>query len=408
MSLWSFTRSLFGAAGVQRIGGPQVMGPGSYTKQPAAPVTFDSAMSISAFWASARLLSETVAALPMTCRRKSGDVFKPFEGDPLWRLLAYQPNRYQTRVEFFETLMLNLVTTGNSFHAIQRDESDQIVGLLPLMSAQMQVTLLEDGARSFRYYTETGDVRVYAEENIWHVKLFGNGVLGLSPLGYARQSLGVAIAADNRTSSLAKNGGKSSGILMVDKVLTPEQRKAVRAEFHRLTEGPNDELFVLEANMKFQPTSLSPVDQQLLETRRFQIEDIARFMGVPSVLINDTAGSTTWGSGIGELVQGFHKLNLRPYLERIEASIERHLLPSDQWGRTRIEFDFDALLRADFATRMEAWQKGINAGLFMPNEGREAEGRAPAAGGDRLYLNGNMVPASMAGAPKLPRQEGNS
>jgi len=109
-------------------------------------------------------------------------------------------------------------------------------------------------------------------------------------------------------------------------------------------------------------------------------------------LINDTSSSTVWGSGIGELVQGFYKLNLRPYLERIESSIKRHLMPPQHWDRYEIEFDFDSLLRADLAARMEAYQKGINAGVYAPNEPRAAEGLAPKPGGDRLLVNGTMVP----------------
>ena len=126
------------------------------------------------------------------------------------------------------------------------------------------------------------------------------------------------------------------------------------------------------------------------------------FMGVPSVLINDTSGSTTWGSGIEQLIQGFYKLNLRPYLERIEAAIKRHLMPIRDWDSYDIEFDFDSLLRADMAARMEAYQKGVNAGILTPNEPREREGFAPKPGGDRLLINGTMVPVAQVRAPKQP------
>ena len=167
----------------------------------------------------------------------------------------------------------------------------------------------------------------------------------------------------------------------------------MRSNFAALTEGSQDQLFVLEADMKFERTALSPQDMQLLETRKFQTEDIARFMGVPSVLINDTSGTTAWGSGIQQIMEGFYKLNLRPYLERLESSMKKHLIPMSDWGRVEFEFDFDALLRADAKTRAEAQRASINAGVLTPNEARKQEGRAPKDGGDEIYLNGSLVPA---------------
>lgn len=373
--------------------GLQLTQPGTFTRSTAAPVTFDTAMSVSAFWACCRLLSETVAAMPLKCYKIEGDTKREFTEDKLWKLLRYQPNQYQTSVEFFECMMLNLVSSGNAYAAIERNTRGEIIGLLPKMSAQMQPDLLDSGDMVYTYYTANGNTQVYSPKSIWHVKLFGNGLVGMSPMDYARNSLGIAIATGDRASTLAASGGKTNGILMIDKVLTPEQRKAVRNNFKGLTEGKTDELFVLEADMKFERTSLSPQDMQLLETRRFQIEDICRFMGVPSVLVNDTSGTTAWGSGIQQIMEGFYKLNLRPYLERFESSIMRHLVPNKEWGKIEYQFDFDALLRADQKTRAEARRADINAGTLTPNEGRAQEGRPPKEGGDTIYLNGSLVPA---------------
>lgn len=394
MSFWSRTLRVFGFGGLNKREGLQNPAPDHYNKTQAAPVDFDGAMGVSAFWASARLLSETVAGMPLRCYRNEGpNIREENTNYPLWRLLNYQPNRYQTRTEFFETLMLNLVCWGNWYVGIEKDSRGRPVSLIPLMSSQMSVDLQEDGSTIYTYYTANGDVRAYSDESIWHVKLFGNGVIGLSPLAYARQTLGIAIATDNRVAEMARNGGKTSGILTIDNTLTPEQRKKIRANFNDLTQGPGDSLFVLEAGMNYQQTSISPQDMQLIENRRFQVEDIARFMGVPSVLINDTSGSTTWGSGIEQIVTGFYKLNLRPYLERIESSLKKHLMNSRDWSEYDIEFDFDALLRADLASRVESYNKAINSGQLTPNEARANEGRQSMPGGDTIYLNGTLVPA---------------
>lgn len=399
MSLWGRTLTFFGLQGIQRREGLQNPTPYYYANHAAAPVNFDSAMEISAFWACVKLIAETIAAMPLRAYTLEGDTRIENTDYPLWRLLNFKPNRYQTRTEFFETIGLNLASTGNAYCAIERDARGRPASLMPLMSAQMEVELI-DGAPVYMYNSDEGTKRVYAAESIWHIKLFGNGVVGLSPIGYMRSTLGIAIATDGRASTLAASGGKTNGVLMVDKLLTPDQRKAIRRNFAGLTEGSVDQLFVLEADMKFERTALSPQDMQLLETRRFQIEDIARFMGVPSVLINDTSSTTAWGSGIQQIVEGWYKLNLRPYLERIETSITRHLIDQKDWESIEIEFDFDSLLRANQKDRLEGYNKAINSAVLTPNEARKREGLAPKEGGDTIYLNSTLVPAGTA--PNTP------
>jgi len=387
---WFNPLSWFSGAGPKVEAGKQI----GLSANASASVTFDKAMTISAFFASVRLIAELIGSMPIQAIRtdpKNGSR----EHDPnygLWRLLNYQPNRYQTRTEFFEALAVNLVTWGNCYCAIERNAAGSIISLIPLMASQMAVDILADGSLSYVY--RSGDsVRVYAPSSIWHVKTFGNGVVGLSTLSFASNSIGVALDVNKRMSNLSANGGKPAGLLMIDKVLSEPQRAAIRENFKTMRDGNPDNLFVLEAGMTYEQIALSPADMQLLETRRYQVEDIARFMGVPSVLINDTASSTTWGSGIQQIMDGFYKVNLRPYLERFESSIKRHLIPREDWDAIDIEFNFDSLLRADRATRLDANSKAINSGQLTPNEARRAEGMQSLAGGDKIYLNGTLVPA---------------
>lgn len=390
---WYNPMSWYGSSGDTRKSGYQNENPSSYQSESAAAVNFDSAMTVSAFWASTRLLTETVSSMPIKCYKRMPDGSRQEDRTyKVWRTLNFQPNRYQTKTEFFESLMLNLVTHGNAYIELKRNARG-ISSFLPLMSSQMEVKLASSGDIKYEYTDYNSQKRPIVAENIWHIKLFGNSIVGMSPLGYARQSLGISIAADARVGKLAKNGGKSSGILTIDKVLSPQQRDALRTNMEDIANGDSDSLKILEADMKYQQVSLSPQDMQLLESRRFQVEDIARFMGVPSVLINDTAGSTTWGSGIEQLIKGFHKLNLKPYLERIESSMKRHLLPQEDWDKYDIEFDFDSLLRADRDTRMSANSTAINSGQLTPNEARNSEGLPDKDGGDEIYLNGSLNPS---------------
>ena len=385
---WYSPLTWFGGAGNSRHAGYQDENPNGYPSDSAASVSFDSAMTLSAFWACTRVLTETLAAMPIKCYRRMPDGSRKEDRNyRLWRTLNYQPNRYQTRTEFFESLMLNLVTSGNAY--MEKTSG----GYVPLMSSQMQVQLLRSGEVQYEYTDFNSEKRIIPDSKIWHVKLFGNSIVGMSPLGYARQSIGVSLATENRVSKIAKNGGKVSGILTVDHVLNEKQREALRGNMKNIAEGDTDTLKILEADMKFQQVALSPQDLQMLESRRFNVEDIARFMGVPSVLINDTASSTTWGSGIEQIINGFYKINMKPYLERVESSLKRHLIPMADWDTIDIEFDFDSLLRASKQDRMTAKSVAINSGQLTPNEARNDEGLEDKEGGDDIYLNGSLVKA---------------
>src|SRR5690554_1475630 len=410
MALFQTVRGWFGSpGGPTRNEGLQTSVPMS-GGDTAAPVTFDSAMQISAVWGAVRIVSETIGSLPFDLYELTPQGRKVAESHPLHRVLTRRPNRYQTRVEFWESMALNLAISGNAYAIIQR-AGDRIIGLLPLSSSQVETSLLADGS-VIHTYTDGTDVKVYSSQNIWHVKLFGNGIVGLSPLAYAQNSVGIAIAADRRVTKIFSNGAKPSGVLTIDKTLTKEQRAQVRQNFSELEEGNQDRLFVLEAGMQYQQVSMSPQDIELLESRRFQIEDIGRFFGVPSILLNQTFGQSSLGSNVYEIFSGFYKLNLRPYLEKFEESILRWLMTEDEAKRYEAEFDFDSLLRADTLSRYQANREAINSGQLTPNEARISEGRPALPGGDQLLIQGAMIPILQAGesrqsVPALP-EEGES
>jgi len=306
-------------------------------------------------------------------------------------------NRYQTLVEFLETYMLNWVLHGNAYAWIQRDASGEIVSLLPLMSAQMEVEILDDGRIMYKYHSSS-EVMIFFEHDIMHSRLFSNGVMGLSPLSYARNTLGIGLAGEQQVAAIFSDGGKPTGVLMSDKILSDAQRAALKREFRNLREGTSNELAVLEAGFQYQQISMSPQDIQLLESRRFQIEDIARFFGVPSVLINDTSAGTTWGSGIHQLMQGFYRMTLLPYATKLSQTLKTQLIDA---GAVRdsieIEFDFFDLVSGDMAQRSGAYTRAINAGWMTPNEARKHEGLTWHKDGDRLMANGNMVPIDKIG-----------
>lgn len=391
-TFWSDMWARLGGTTTERNAGIQYPQP-AYAENAAVPVTEDTAMQMSAVWACVRLLSETVASLPFHVYKRNERViandfyFQAF--------MARKPNRYQTRQEFLETMMLNLTLHGNAYAKIQRING-KITSLLPMMSAQVEVSLLRDGAVVYQY-SSNNTVEMLAEQSVWHIKLNGNGIIGKSPIAFGRNMIGIAQAAEKTVTKIYNNGGKRSGVLSLDKLLKPEQRDEVRKNFGTMTTGTDDRLLVLEMGMEFEAISMSPQDIELLASRKYQIDEIARWFGVPSIMINHNEGTTTLGSSAAEIISTFYKLNLRPYLERIEASIECNLFTKDEQDQYIAEFDFEGLLRSDFKSRLEGYRTAIAGSVLTPNEARKLEGLDGLNGGDNLLSQVNMSPLQNLG-----------
>lgn len=392
MSLWVTLRSWFGGNATRLQGGEQLKFPNAYTTNTAKNVTEDTALQISAVWACTRLIAETIGSLPLKVyeiadegRKEAGDL-------TLVRVLTQQPNARMTSQEWRETMALNLVLHGNAYAVIDRNAKGQVISLWPLPAEQVRIDVVN--GEPVYYYEDDKGYSAYAEQSILHIKLFGNGMIGLSPLAYARNTIGLASAAEEYSHRFYINGGKPSGVLTMDKILTTEQRAAIRANFANMFEGSENShrMMLLEAGAKYQQIQMNPDDLQMIQTRRFQLEDIARFFGVPSFLINDTEKTTTWGSGIEQMMIGFYQLNLRPYLSRFEQAMMKKLLTPQQRSKYIIEFNFEGLLRADSKGRAEYYSTMVNNGLMSRNEVRKRENLPERTGADDLTAQLNLAP----------------
>lgn len=387
--------SYFTGSGTRRGRGVQELVPHS-GRMTTKTVNDDTALQISCAFACIRRTAETMASLPIQFfsiqRNASGRITRKhvITDHPLYRLLRWKPNRYQTRSEFFETLYYQLAFRGNAYSLIERNGKGQIISLLPLMTSQVETVLNDDGSIIHRYHAD-GRILSYSENNIWHVKLFGNGIIGLSPLDQARNSLGISLGAEESVNRLSNSGFKQGGILSIDKILNSDQRRRFKEDFNDITSGKEEALRVLEAGMKFTPTSMLPKDVQLLESRKFQLEDICRFFDVPPVLIHDMSSSTVWGSGITEIVRGWYKLGLSPYRTRLKDSIQAHLLSISERETVEPDFDIDELLRGGEKERYEGYQVAIRSGVLTPNECREQEGLPPDQAGDKLFIDQQLI-----------------
>lgn len=356
----------------------------------ANTATFDRAMTLSAVFACHKILAETVASLPLEMyifdsKRNRSQIFD----HQLAKLFRNKPNDDQTNVEFKETLMLNLM--GGNAYVRKYYYHKELNQLVVINNASVDPRLNDQGKKEYHITHFDGKKEILTDKEIWHLKLFGTGLVGMSPLAYGARSIAIGLAADDKVGRVMENGAKPSGALSTDKTLKQNQRDALRQEMTAMVEGEDWFLPVLEGGLKFEQISLTPEDIELLSTRQFTVEEVCRFYGVPSVLINDTNGSTTWGSGIFELVEAFYKFGLRPYFERIEESARLNLLDRADWDDYEFEFKIKDLLRASFTARVANNKTLIESGQKTINEIRREEGDLPLDWGDQPLVAANLI-----------------
>ncbi|MGU3494223.1 phage portal protein [Xanthobacteraceae bacterium A53D] len=360
-------------------------------------VTVDTALQLDAVWACVKLISETVGTLPCIVYDAAGA--KVRRDHQLYELVHDAPSMDNTSVEFWEAVTLSLMLYGNAF-AEKKMSGERLIALDILHPACVGV---DRNARNERVYTvtEDGKQRKIGESRMFHVRgmSFG-GDVGFSPIAFGRQTFGSAIAAEEMAGKMFANGMQVSGVLSSDQVLKADQRKQLGETLNQFAGSDRaGKVAVLEAGLKYQQLSINPQDAQMLETRRFSVEQICRWFGVPPVMIGHAAaGVTTWGSGVEQIILQFTKTGLRPILRRIEAAIRRDLMTAEDRKEIKVEFNMEGLLRGDSATRMAFITGMVDHGIYTPNEGRAYENKEPLEAGDDLIVNQAMLPLRLLSA----------
>ena len=358
-------------------------------------------LQISTVFACVRLISTVSASLPLDIYETKGvERQKVGLDNPLARLLQYSPNIYMTALEFREAMTMQLCVYGNAYALIERNSVGDVVSLLPLLSANMDVQL-KNKRLVYRYRRDT-EYAEFRHDEILHLKGFGfNGLVGLSPIAFGAKTSGVAIAIEDQQRDFYANGAKSPQILMTgDKTLNKEQRTQLEGNFKEIAGGPvKKRLWILEAGFTTQAIGVSPQDAETLAARKFQVSEIARFYGVPPHLVGDVEKSTSWGTGIEQQNLGFLQYTLAPYLGRWESSIWRWLVKPADISRYHAEHNLEGLLRGDSAARAAFMKVMIECGLLTVNEGRRLDNRPPLPGGDVATRQSQNVPLNQLGQP---------
>lgn len=389
----------WGGGALDNRQGAQSAVPSSNLVEGAESVGPDGALQISTVWACVDRRAKVVASLPFFAYETRAGEKVLARMSRLYGILHESPNPRMTPLEFWSAMMLSHDLRNVAYARVDRDaDTGEAVALWPMSADQVQPFVLDDGGMAFEYRVDSS-VAILAEENVLVLRGLGNGTAPLEKLEFMRATLTEAKRAQTNATQLFGNSGKPSGVLMIDQALSPDQRAKARKKYGDLVEGSTSRLIVLEGNMKYTPVSLSPEDQQLLQTRQFGVEEICRWFDVPPVLVHH-ANVTAWGSGIEQIVDGWYKLSIRPMLVAIEQAVRKRVMTARQRAAMAAEMEFDAILRANSAARGAHYAVMVQNGLMTRDEVRQLENLPRRPETDVLTVQSNLVPLPMLG--KVP------
>ena len=370
-------------------------------------VTVEAALQLDTVWACVRLISQTIATLPLPLYRRNKDGHSDVASDhPLYSVIHDRPNADMTAVEFWLAMVACLLLWGNAYAKISRGYQGRVIALTPWYPDRTQVTWQADGTLLYTHRDPAGFEETVREEDVLHVRGFSlDGRIGLSPVAAARQSLGSAIAAEEAAGAMYANGMRPSGLFESPAYLTEPQRKQAQGIIDRFSGSQaTGKTPLLEGGWKFTPLTINPEDAQLLETRSFNVEQICRWFDVPPIMIGHMEKSTAWGTGMEQMMLWFLTFSLRPRLKAIEQAISKKCLTPAEQSTMYAEFNAEGLLRTDSKGRAELYKVLATNGLRTLNELRALDNLPPLPGGDVLIVPANMLPIDLLGkvtvAPK--------
>lgn len=361
------------------------------------PVNDAAAMRLSAFWACVRLIASTIGSLPFPVYTVDGNgVRKVVRDAPLYKVLHESPNADQTPVDYLEFLAISLLLRGDHF-ARKIKAGGRLIALEPVNPAIVAVRRLETGQVGYSW-TDGGERFDLTDEDVFHVRGFGGGPLrGLSTVSYARESLGLALAADQAAGSLFRNRANPGGVLATEAPLNREQQAEAEALLEEKFVGAMNagRPMVIGHGLKWHTITMTAEDSQLLQSRGWSVEEICRWFGVPPFMIGHNEKTTSWGTGIEQMLLGFQKFTLNPYLRRIEQAVRKQLLSPEERSRGMFaEFNLEGLLRADSKGRSEFYERALRNKWMVVNEVRGKENLPPVPWGDEPMVQMQDIPLS--------------
>lgn len=360
-------------------------------------VTAESSLRHGAVFACTRLLSGPPATLPLHIKRRIDARTREDASDSdLWTLLNRKPNRYQKPHQFKRMMMAHVLLRGNGM-CLKVVSRGRVIELLPLDPDRTEIKQNDDLTLRFEYRRKSGALQTFKQSEVFH--LFGltlNGYSGVTPITYARETIGLALSQEEYGASTFKNGIRASGILTTEQKLSNEARGHLKGSLDEYRSGGESEgkFLILEEGLEPAEMKMTAQDAQWIDARKLSRSDIAMFFGVPPSMIGDNSGSdSNWGTGLEQKANGFVTFTLEDYLTMWEEGITIDLNSDPD---VYAKFNRAALVKGDIKARWEAYVKALQWGVLSPNEVRALEDLNPREGGDIWY-----PPPNTAGGPPL-------
>lgn len=365
------------------------------------------AMQTTAVYACVRILAEAVASLPIHVYERTETGKEKKLDHPLYFLLHDEPNPEMSSFIFRETMMSHLLIWGNAYVQIIRDKGGRVISLYPLLPDKMSVHRDDSGKLYYKYQRQTEEnpnfkdkgTVLLKQEDILHVLGLGfDGLIGYSPIAMAKNAIGMTLATENYGASFFKNGANPGGVLEHPGILKDPKR--VRDSWNAVYNGVTNahKVAVLEEGMKYTQVGIPPEEAQFLQTRKFQINEIARLYRIPPHMVGDLEKSSF--SNIEQQSLEFVKYTLDPWVVRLEQAFKRSLFLPEEKKRYLIKFNVDGLLRGDYQSRMNGYAIARQNGWLSTNDIRELEDLnllSDEEGGNLYLINGNMTKLKDAG-----------
>lgn len=352
-------------------------------------VSEERAGGLPAAWRAVALLAGTIGSLPLKAYRADGPERVKVPSSHRSSVLLEEPHHDLTAFEFWEVAVSHALLWGNAYLPFVRDDLQRVAGFLITHPSQVRPWRDPKTHKKWYFVRDGNEWIALTDSDLLHIPGIGyDGVAGISPVRAAREGFAVAIAAEEYSARMFSSGLMAGGVLKTEKNLQPEQADFLQARWAARTSGLGNahKTVVLDNGASFERLSMPPEDAQFLESRGFQISEIARMFGVPPHMLMDTEKSTSWGTGIEQQAIGFVTFTLRPWLTRIEQRLTRLIRPNAVYARYNIE----GLLRGDAAARSAFYRTMWELGALSTNEIRALEERAPVDGGDVRYRPLNM------------------
>lgn len=368
-------------------------------------VTPDGAMRVSAAYACIGLLSKTVATLPLRMYRKDPATGKTYEAPnhPLNDLLEYQPNSWQSAWDFKAMMMMHLALRGNAYAEIIAGPRGFADSLEPIHPDRVSVERLPDQSIRYTISDPIKGTRRLLQDEVFHLRshIAPGGLLGISPVSYARETIGLALAAEEHGARMFSNGARPSGVVTVEKTMSDPAFDRFKAQWNASFGGLHNVMKtpILEQGAKFESISLDAEEAQFIQTREFQIEEIARWFDVPLVLLHHMTKTSSWGTGVEAIMLAFVRNNLMPWLGCWTGAIRRDLILAPNIYEA--QFDVEPLIKGDSRALADFYSRTVLNGILTRNEARAALGYNPIDG-----LDEPLVPTNTTTSQDVPRGDG--